>query len=436
MAIVGRPNVGKSTLYNRLVGGRLAIVDAQAGLTRDRLYGRADWGGREFLVVDTAGLDREARGEIEENTGRGTLTAIEEADVVIFLVDVRTGLTPVDHEVAELLRKGKRPVVLAANKAESAKDPGFLHELFGLGFGEPWPISAQQGTSVGDLLDQVVKHLPPAVEEEEENDPPTAVTILGRPNVGKSSLLNAMLGGERSLVTAIPGTTRDPVDTELELMGRRIRLVDTAGIRRKGVTKGGIEHYSVLRGLRALERADVVMLVIDATEGVLLQDQHIAGYAVDAGKGVVIVVNKWDLLPAEERDDKDWRKRIDRSFQFLPGAPVVYASAKSGRRVEDILPAAMAVADARKQRVPTGEMNRLLRDALASHPPPAHKGKQPKVMYAAQGKERTPTFVFFVNDPELLHFSYKRYLENRIREAYGFAGVPLRTIFRKRTQEK
>ena len=436
VAIVGRPNVGKSTLYNRLVGGRLAIVDAQAGLTRDRLYGRADWGGREFLVVDTAGLDREARGEIEENTARGTMTAIEEADVVIFVVDVRTGLTPVDHEVAELLRRGKRPVVLAANKAESTSDPGFLHELFGLGFGEPWPISAQQGTSVGDVLDVVITHLPPAVEDLDEADPPTAVTILGRPNVGKSSLLNAMLGGERSLVTAIPGTTRDPVDTELELMGRRIRLVDTAGIRRKGVTKGGIEHYSVLRGLRALERADVVMLVIDASEGVLLQDQHIAGYAVDAGKGVVIVVNKWDLLPAEERDDKEWRKRIDRSFQFLPGAPVVYASAKSGRRVEDILPAAMAVADARKQRVPTGEMNRLLRDALASHPPPVHKGKQAKVMYAAQGKERTPTFVFFVNDPELLHFSYKRYLENRIREAYGFAGVPLRTIFRKRTQEK
>ena len=436
VAIVGRPNVGKSTLYNRLVGGRLAIVDAQAGLTRDRLYGRADWGGRDFVVVDTAGLDRQARGEIEENTGRGTMTAIEEADVVIFVVDVRTGLTAVDHEVAELLRRGKRPIVLAANKAESPRDPGFLHELHALGFGEPWPISAQQGTSVGDVLDEVVKHLPPAIEEEEEVDPPTAVTILGRPNVGKSSLLNAMLGSDRSLVTAIPGTTRDPVDTELELMGRRIRLIDTAGIRRKGVTKGGIEHYSVLRGLRALDRSDVVMLVIDATEGVLLQDQHIAGYAVDAGKGVVIVVNKWDLLAAEDRDDKAWRQRIDRSFQFLPGAPVVYASAKTGRRVDDILPAAMAVADARKQRVPTGEMNRLLRDALASHPPPVHKGKQAKVMYAAQGKERTPTFVFFVNDPELLHFSYKRYLENRIRDAYGFAGVPLRTIFRKRTQEK
>jgi len=436
VAIVGRPNVGKSTLYNRLVGGRLAIVDAQAGLTRDRLYGRADWGGRDFVVVDTAGLDRQARGEIEENTGRGTMTAIEEADVVIFVVDVRTGLTAVDHEVAELLRRGKRPIVLAANKAESPRDPGFLHELHALGFGEPWPISAQQGTSVGDVLDEVVKHLPAAAEEDEEVDPPTAVTILGRPNVGKSSLLNAMLGSDRSLVTAIPGTTRDPVDTELELMGRRIRLIDTAGIRRKGVTKGGIEHYSVLRGLRALDRSDVVMLVIDATEGVLLQDQHIAGYAVDAGKGVVIVVNKWDLLAAEDRDDKAWRQRIDRSFQFLPGAPVVYASARTGRRVEDILPAAMAVADARKQRVPTGEMNRLLRDALASHPPPVHKGRQAKVMYAAQGKERTPTFVFFVNDPELLHFSYKRYLENRIRDAYGFAGVPLRTIFRKRTQEK
>lgn len=435
VAIVGRPNVGKSTLYNRLVGGRLAIVDAQAGLTRDRLYGHADWGGRDFVVVDTAGLDRQARGEIEENTRRGTMTAIEEADVLIFLVDVRAGVTAVDHEVAELLRRGKRPVLLAANKAESQRDPGYLHELFELGFGEPVAISAQQGTSVGDLLDQVIEHLPPAAEAEEDDEHATSITILGRPNVGKSSLLNAILGDERSMVAAIPGTTRDPVDTEVELEGRRVRLVDTAGIRRKGVTKGGIEHYSVLRGLRSLERSDVVLLVIDASEGVLLQDQHIAGYAAEAGKGVVIVVNKWDLLAPEDRDDKAWRQRIDRSFQFLPGAPVVYASAKSGRRVEDLLPTALSVADARKRRVPTGEMNRLLRDALASHPPPAHKGKQPKVMYAAQGKERTPTFVFFVNDPDLLHFSYKRYLENRIRDVYGFAGVPLRTVFRRRGKE-
>ncbi|HEY8739059.1 MAG TPA: ribosome biogenesis GTPase Der [Candidatus Dormibacteraeota bacterium] len=436
VAIVGRPNVGKSTLYNRLVGGRLAIVDAQAGLTRDRLYGRTDWGGHEFMVVDTAGLDQEARGELEENTRRGTVTAIEEADVVIFLVDVRVGISALDQEVADMLRRGRRPVVLAANKAESPKDPGYVHELFALGFGEPLAISAEQGTNIGDLLDAVAIHLPTPPEAEEEQDPPTAVTILGRPNVGKSSLLNAILGDERSMVAAIAGTTRDPVDTEIELHERRIRIVDTAGIRRKGVTKGGIEHYSVLRGLRALERADVVLLVIDATEGVLAQDQHIAGYAVDAGKGVVLVVNKWDLLPPEERDDKTWRQRIDRSFQFLPGAPVIYASAKSGRRVEDVLPTAMAVADARKKRVSTGEMNRLLRDALASHPPPFHRGKQPKVMYAAQGKERTPTFVFFVNDPDLLHFSYKRYLENKIREVYGFEGVPLRTVFRRRGKEK
>jgi GTPase len=435
VAIVGRPNVGKSTLYNRLVGGRLAIVDAQAGLTRDRLYGHADWGGHEFVVVDTAGLDRQARGEIEENTRRGTMTAIEEADVLIFLVDVRAGVTALDHEVADMLRRSKRPVLLAANKAESQRDPGYLHELFELGFDEAVPISAQQGTSVGDLLDQVIKHLPPPADAEDDDDQSTSITILGRPNVGKSSLLNAILGDERSMVAAIPGTTRDPVDTEVEREGRKVRLVDTAGIRRKGVTKGGVEHYSILRGLRALERSDVVLLVIDASEGVLLQDQHIAGYAAEAGKGVVIVVNKWDLLAPQEHDDKAWRQRIDRSFQFLPGAPVVYASAKSGRRVEDLLPTALSVADARKRRVPTGEMNRLLRDALASHPPPMHRGKQPKVMYAAQGKERTPTFVFFVNDPDLLHFSYKRYLENRIREVYGFAGVPLRTVFRRRGKE-
>src|ERR1700682_205953 len=328
VAIVGRPNVGKSTLFNRLLGRRQAIVDAEAGLTRDRLYGPTAWAGRDFSVVDTAGLDRQARGELVENTQRGTATAIDEADAIIFLVDVRDGLTAADAEVAEMLRRGGRPVLLAANKAESPKDPGYIHELYSLGFGEPLPISAIQGTGTGDLLDRVVEALPPAGgEPEAEATQAVSVCIIGRPNVGKSSLLNAILGDERSLVASIPGTTRDPVDTELSVGDGRVRLVDTAGIRRNGVTKGGIEHYSLLRGFRALERADVAVVVLDATEGVLLQDQHIAGYAIEAGKGVVIVVNKWDLLEIEARDDKDWRRKIDRSFQFIPGVPVVYASA-------------------------------------------------------------------------------------------------------------
>jgi GTP-binding protein len=435
VAIVGRPNVGKSTLFNRLVGQRQAIVDAEAGLTRDRLYGTTDWAGRDFSIVDTAGLDRQARGELLENTQRGTATAIDEADAIIFVVDVRDGLTAADAEVAEMLRRGRRPVLLAANKAESPRDPGYIHELYSLGFGEPLPISALQGTGTGDLLDRVVEALPAAGPAPEPAAGAVSVCIIGRPNVGKSSLLNAILGDERSLVAALPGTTRDPVDTELTVGDGRVRLVDTAGIRRKGITKGGIEHYSLLRGFRALERADVAVVVLDATEGVLLQDQHIAGYAVEAGKGVVIVVNKWDLLDIEARDDKAWRRKIDRSFQFIPGVPVVYASARTGRRVSDILPAAVKVDQARRRRVPTAELNRVVRRAVEDNPPPTRKGKQLKVLYATQGKERTPTFVLFVNDPALCHFSYRRYLENQVRARYGFEGVPMRLLLRKRAEE-
>ena len=435
VAIVGRPNVGKSTLFNRLVGQRTAIVDAEAGLTRDRLYGATDWDGRAISLVDTAGLDSEARGELLENTQRGTRQAIEEADAIIFVVDVRAGLSALDLEVADLLRRGGRPVVLAANKSESSKDPGYLHELYALGFDEPIPISAIQGTGTGDLLDRVVALLPAQVEPEERLDVDVSVCILGRPNVGKSSLLNAILGDERSLVAAIAGTTRDPVDTEVEVGGARVRLVDTAGIRRKGVTKGGIEHYSLLRAFRALERSDVALVVLDASEGILAQDQHIAGYAIEAGKGVVIVLNKWDLLAPEDKDDKTWRILLDKQFQFIPGAPVVYASAKTGRRVIDALPAAITVNEARQKRIPTGELNRTVRRAVERNPPPIRKGRQLNVLYATQGKERTPTIVLFVNDPDLVHFSYRRYLENQIRAAHGFAGVPLRVFFRKRNEE-
>jgi GTP-binding protein len=437
VAIVGRANVGKSTLFNRLVGRRQAIVDTEAGLTRDRLYGTSDWGGREFNVVDTAGLDRQARGELVENTQRGTATAIQEADAIIFLVDVRHGLTAADAEVAQMLRKCGRPVVLAANKAESPKDPGYIHELYSLGFDEPMPISAIQGSGTGELLDRVITLLPPDVDEGEGGaGEATSVCIIGRPNVGKSSLLNAILGDERSLVASTPGTTRDPVDTELAVGDQRVRLVDTAGIRRKGVTKGGIEHYSLLRGFRALERSDIAVVVLDATEGVLAQDQHIAGYAVEAGKGVVLVANKWDLLDVEARDDKEWRRKIDRSFQFIPGVPVVYASARSGRRVSDILPTAVKVNEARQRRIPTPELNRVIRRAMEDNPPPMRKGKQFRVLYAAQGKERSPTIVLFVNDPDLSHFSYRRYIENQIRAAYGFEGVPLRLLLRTRAEEK
>ena len=443
VAIVGRPNVGKSSLFNRLIGRRQAIVDSEAGLTRDRLYGTVEWSGREFALVDTAGLDSQLarptqlHDELVENTQEGTRTAIQEADAIIFMVDVREGLTAVDTEVAEMLRRSGVPVVLAANKAESPKDPGYIHELYGLGFGEPEAISALQGTNTGDLLDRVLAVLPPeAVDEGGEVDDEVAICIVGRPNVGKSSLLNAIMGSPRSLVAAIPGTTRDPVDTELSVEGTRVRIVDTAGIRRKGITKGGIEHYTVLRAFRAMERSDVAILVIDATEGILTQDQHIAGYAVDAGKGLVLVVNKWDLLEPEQRSDTHWRTEVDRTFKFIPGVPVIYSSALTGRRVTDALPAALKVNESRRRRISTPDLNRVVRRAVEDNPPPMRGRKQLKVLYATQGKERTPTIVLFVNDPDLAHFSYRRYLENRIREKYGFEGVPMRVLMRRRAEEE
>lgn len=435
VAIVGRPNVGKSTLFNRLIGRRQAIVDEEAGLTRDRLYGVGDWRGREFTLVDTAGLDMAARGELEESTRASTLIAIEEADAIIFVIDVRAGVTALDRDVADLLRRSPVPVVLAANKAESSKDEGYLHELYELGLGEPTAISAMNGVNTGDLLDRLVEVLPPeAPEGPAEEAGVVAVCIVGRPNVGKSSLLNAILGRQRSLVASLPGTTRDPVDTDIDCDGRVVRLVDTAGIRRRGVTKGGVEHYSLLRAFRALDRADVALVVIDASEGILAQDQHIAGYAAEAGKGVALVVNKWDLLDTEARDDKAWRERIEQAFQFLPGRPFVYASAKNGRRVDELLPLAISVADARSRRVSTPDLNRVISRALEANPPPSRKGRDLKVLYATQGRERTPTIVLFVNDPQLVHFSYRRYLENRLRDEFGFGGVPLRLKFRARRE--
>ncbi|MHB8510417.1 MAG: ribosome biogenesis GTPase Der [Candidatus Dormibacteria bacterium] len=451
VAIVGRPNVGKSSLFNRLIGERRAIVDDEAGLTRDRLYGAVEWRGRIFSLVDTAGLDLQStasldrdRGqgamkvELAENTQRGTIQAIEEADLIIFVVDIRAGLTALDRDVAQMLRRSKVPVVLAANKAEG-RDQGYLHELYELGFGEPIAISALQGTNSGDLLDRVMELMPAEPEtpaEEDEADDTVSICILGRTNVGKSSLLNAILGRDRSLVAAIAGTTRDPVDTEITHEGRRVVLVDTAGIRRKGVTKGGIEHYTLLRAFRALERADVAILVVDASEGILTQDQHIAGYAVEAGKGLVLVANKWDLLDRETREDTTWRARIDKLFQFIPGLPVIFASALHGRHVADVIPAALKVADSRRRRIPSAELNKVVRKALDRNPPPPRKGRLLKVTYATQGKERTPTIVFFVNDPELAHFSYRRYLENQVRMAYDFSGVPVRMLFRSKAEER
>jgi GTP-binding protein len=439
VAIVGRPNVGKSTLFNRLTGQRLAIVDEMEGLTRDRLYGVAEWRGRRFTVVDTAGLDPRpsardpGAAELARGTQEQARMAIAEADICVFMVDVRAGVTGVDEDVAAVLRAGRRPVILAGNKADSPVDPYFAHELHRLGLGEPHLISALSGTDTGELLDEVVRRLPRAPEDGEDGADPgdeLRVAIVGRPNVGKSSLLNALVGEERALVSSIPGTTRDAVDTLVRHRGAPVRLVDTAGIRRRGVVSSDVEHYSLLRAIRALERSDVALAVVDASEGVVAQDRHIAGYAADAGKGLVVVANKWDLVPQEVRADPGTLKAIGAAFDFVPGVPVLTVSALQGRNLARVLDTAREVANARATRVPTPALNDLLQSALAERPPPVRRGRRLRVYFATQARSATPTFVLFVNDPELLHFSYQRYMENRIRAVFGFAGVRLRVVAR------
>jgi GTP-binding protein len=432
VAIVGRPNVGKSTLFNRLIGQRKAIVDATAGLTRDRLYGVVEWRGREFAVVDTAGLDLEGRDEGSKAAMEAqTKVAIEEAQAIVFMLDVRQGLTTIDDDIARLLRRSGRRVIVAANKADTYGQEHFKHEILALGFEDVILVSAQHGIGIDDLLDRVLDELPPeSTEPVEATDAVARIAIMGRPNVGKSSLLNALLGDERSLVSDVPGTTRDPVDTELSFDGVPVVLVDTAGIRRKSSARDRLERYSLLRGIKAMERADAVLLVLDGSAGVLAQDQHVAGYALEAGKGLVLVVNKIDLVEPGQRKAKDWERPIRSQFKFVPHAPVVVASAKTKLGVHRVLPTALEVVGQRRIRVPTNELNRLLREAFLEHPPPSYKGRRLTFKFATQASSDVPTFVLFVNDTGLLHFSYRRYLENRLRERFGFAGNPIRIVLR------
>jgi GTPase len=431
VAIVGRPNVGKSTLFNRILGWRKAIVDPQSGLTRDRLYGVADWRGREFTVVDTAGLDLDSakdssQGAIEAQTK----VAIDQADAIVLLLDVRQGLTPIDREIAQLLRRSRRQVIVAANKADSPTEKHFAHEILELGFAEPSLVSAQHGIGVGDFLDRVLEALPPPELESPTEEKSDRLAIMGRPNVGKSSLLNALLGDERALVSPVPGTTRDPIDTELIYDGMPVMLIDTAGIRRKSSNRDQIERYSLMRGIHAMERSDAVLLVIDASAGVLAQDQHVAGYALEAGKGLVIVVNKIDLVVPAERKPAHWRAVLARSFKFAPFAPVVPLSARTKEGIGALIPAALEVVGQRRIKMPPNELNRVLREAFLEHPAPSYKGKRLKLGYATQASGEAPTVVLFVNDTGLLHFSYRRYLEKKIRDRFGLFGNPLKLVLR------
>ncbi len=431
VAIVGRPNVGKSTLFNRILGWRKAIVDPQSGLTRDRLYGVAEWSGREFTIVDTAGLDLDsAKDSSQEAIEAQTRVAIDQADVIVLLLDVRQGLTPVDREIAQLLRRSRRSVIVAANKADSPSERHFAHEILELGFEEPSLLSAQHGLGVGDFLDRVLAALPPPDLESPAEEKADRLAIMGRPNVGKSSLLNALLGDERALVSPVPGTTRDPIDTELIFDGIPVVLIDTAGIRRKSSNRDQIERYSLMRGIHAMERADAVLLVIDASAGVLAQDQHVAGYALEAGKGLVIVVNKIDLVEPEMRKVAYWRKELLKDFKFAPFAPIVAISAKTREGIGSLIPSALEVVGQRRIKMPPNELNKVLRDAFLEHPPPSYKGRRLKLGYGTQAGTETPTVVIFVNDIGLLHFSYRRYLEKKIRDRFGLFGNPLKLVLR------
>jgi len=433
VALVGRPNVGKSALFNRLVGERLAIVQDRPGTTRDRLYGEAEWAGRAFTVVDTGGIMAAPTDDLSAQVQAQAQLAIDEADVILFLVDVLTGVTPDDYELADVLRRSKKPVIVVVNKADNAERRLAANEFYALGLEQLFAVSALHGTGTGDLLDAVVESFPPAPEEEAPAR--IGIAIIGRPNVGKSSLLNAILGQDRTIVSPIPGTTRDAIDMDLAWRGNDITLIDTAGIRRRGAIEPGLEKYSVLRALRAINRADVVLLVLDATDGVTAQDAHVAGYILEENKSVVVVVNKWDVAGKEPGAEGEFRRMVQETLKFLPYVPVLFVSALRRRGIPQVVDAALRVREARFQRLSTGELNDLVRDAVAAHAPPSKWGQRLRFYYATQARVDPPTFVFFVNDTRLVHFSYERYLENRIRERYPFEGTPIRLEFRGHASE-
>ncbi|HEY1408314.1 MAG TPA: ribosome biogenesis GTPase Der [Promineifilum sp.] len=446
VALVGRPNVGKSTLFNRIIGRRMAVVSDVAGTTRDRLYADADWAGMNFTVVDTGGI------EITEGRSTAPLSedseqflpqirhqaavAMQDADVIVQVVDGQTGLTAADREVADILRQTEKPVIVAANKLESTKLVDTAYEFYELGLGEVFAISSLHGSGTGDLLDAVVEAIPPAALVEEPEDESIRIAILGRPNVGKSTLLNKMLGEERVIVSPIAGTTRDSIDEKLRWHGQDFTVIDTAGIRRRGKIEPGIEKYSVLRALKTLRRADVALLLIDGVEGVTSQDAHIAGLLVDENVGLILLVNKWDVVEKDAHTMPVYEAEVRREFAFLAYAPLLFISAETGQRVNRILETVMEVQQARHHRLSTGELNDLMRDIVAHHQPPTKAGTQLKFYYATQVAAAPPTFVFFVNRPEMVHFGYQRYMENRIREHYPFTGTPIRLIFRGRSDDR
>ena len=451
VALVGRPNVGKSTLFNRLVGERLAIVDDTPGTTRDRLLSESDWNGIEFHVIDTGGIDPSHGGKTPLSIGSAdfieqikeqALIAIEDADAILFLTDGENGVTAPDREVADILRRYQKklpggnfwpPIFLVVNKCESETRRQSVGEFYELGLGEPYAVSALHGTGTGDLLDVLVDSFPPQQDEGEEDA--IKIAIVGKPNAGKSSLLNKLVGKERAIVSPIPGTTRDAVDTNIQYGEIDITLIDTAGIRRRGKIDPGVEKYSVLRSFKAIERADVALLLIDAMTGITSQDAHIAGFILDAWKSCVVLVNKWDTVEKDTYTMDAYSKHIRRELNFMEYVPFLFISALTGQRVDKVLPLALQVQEERLVRLTTSKLNQVIHNAQDTHPAPSFKGRQLRMYYGTQVRSDPPTFLIYVNDPKLAHFSYRRFLENRLREEYSFLGTPIRIVMKGKKEK-
>lgn len=432
VAIVGRPNVGKSTLFNRLIGQRLSIVDDKPGVTRDRLYADVEWLNYKFTVVDTGGIEPNTNDIILKQMRQQAEIAIETADVIMFIVDVKQGVVDSDMHVANMLRKAKKPVVLVVNKVDNMKTENFdVYEFYNLGLGEPIAVSAGQALGLGDMLDEVVKYFPDTYEYENDDDT-IKVAVIGKPNAGKSSLINRIIGEERLIVSDIAGTTRDAVDTPVSIDGQEYVFIDTAGIRRKSKVEDGIERYSVIRAVSAVERCDVAVLMIDASEGITEQDTKIAGIAHERGKAAIIVVNKWDKIEKDDKTMNKFIKDIESELKFMSYAPMLFISALTGQRVNRLFEMIKMVSENHSLRISTGLLNDVLIEATAMNQPPSDKGKQLKIYYITQVSVKPPTFVIFVNSKELVHFSYQRYLENQLRDSFGFKGTPVHFIIRER----
>ena len=434
VAIIGKPNVGKSTFFNYIVGSRISIVEDTPGVTRDRVYAETNWRGREFTVIDTAGIEPESEDIIISQMREQAKIAIEIADVIIFLTDVKQGVTAADQEIALMLKKSKKPVVLVCNKADNmSRDKNEIYEFYNLGIGEPYPISAANALGIGDVLDAIFEKLPEKKAGEDEDDR-IRVAVIGKTNVGKSSLINKILGQNRTIVSSIAGTTRDAIDTEYQNKYGKYVLIDTAGIRKKSKVKESIEKFSIMRTLLAIERADVCLMMIDANEGVTDQDAKIAGEAHEAGKGVIIVVNKWDEYEKETGTLEKYKKEVYNKLSYLSYAPIIFISAKTGQRVDKLFTMINNVAEQNAMRVSTSVLNQVINEAIAVVQPPSDKGKRLKILYGTQVSTKPPTFVIFVNNKELFHFSYERYLVNQIRKEFGLVGTPIRIISREKSE--